>query len=206
MQARTCGWEWALNGKKVARKKNGVLSVAHSPYLTSFRGPDLDPGSFEGCGIEAPMCHLVINMDMLGKRRSWLTEHRETVPHELCIRQKTQVHVVVLWGMPLHREMCLKVTSGNSGGQGQRGKISAVCEAVPTSPASMAIFLQTDSLPLDPSDQSRAQVRKFKTRGSENRSLISIFSNISSSLYFSFPRASTPMKPSVGKGIRCRLC
>lgn len=96
MQARTCGWERALNGKKVARKKNGVLSVAHSPYLTSILGPDLDPGSLEGCGIGTPtMCHLVINLDMLGKRRSWLTEHRETVPYELFIRQ-TQVHVVVV--------------------------------------------------------------------------------------------------------------
>lgn len=93
--------------------------------------------------------------------------------------------------MTHHREVCLKVTSGNSGGQGQRGKISAVCEAVPMSPASMAIFLQTGSLPLDPSDQSRAQVRKFKTRGSENGSLISIFSSISYSS-FQFPKGLNP--------------
>ena len=70
------------------------------------------------------------------------------------------------------------------------------------SPAGVACFLRRGSLTQDPPDQSIAQVRKFKTMGVENESLISIFSNISSSLHFSFPRASTPMKLSVGKDIR----
>lgn len=66
-------------------------------------------------------------------------------------------------------------------------------------------FLPPDrgSHPQDPSDQSIAQVRKFKTRGIENESLISTFSIFFSlSLYFSFPRAFALIKLSIDKNIR----